>query len=42
MMLPLFNNFNLVSYVLYVVVIFGLYMVQIYESGLDRHNTTKA
>jgi heme/copper-type cytochrome/quinol oxidase subunit 2 len=41
MMLALFNIFSLVSYVLYVVVIFEFYMVQIYRSGLSRHDPTK-
>jgi hypothetical protein len=41
-MLALFNIFNLVSYVLYVVVIFRLYVVQIYGSGLGRHDPSKA
>jgi hypothetical protein len=34
----MFNIFNLVSYGVYVVVIFRLYVFQIYELGLDRHN----
>jgi hypothetical protein len=37
MMLTLFNIFNLVSYELYVDVIFRFYVVQIYGPGLDRH-----
>jgi hypothetical protein len=41
MVLTLFNIFSLVSYVLYVVVIFEFYMVQIYRSGLSKHDPTK-
>lgn len=37
MMFTLFNIFNLVKYELYVIVIFGLYMVQIYDPILDQH-----
>jgi hypothetical protein len=40
-MLALFNVFNLVSHELYVVVIFGRYVIQIYGSDLDRHGPTK-
>jgi hypothetical protein len=40
-MLALFNIFSLVSYALYVVVIFEFYMIQIYGSGLSRHDPTK-
>jgi hypothetical protein len=42
MLLILFNIFNLVKYGLYVVVIFIFYVVQIYESELNRHGPTKA
>jgi hypothetical protein len=42
MMLTLFNIFSLVSYVLYVVVIFEFYVVQIYGPGLGRHGLTQA
>jgi hypothetical protein len=42
MLLTLFNIFNLVSYELYVVVIFGFYVVQIYGSCLGQHGATKA
>ena len=41
-MLALFNNFNVVSYGLYLVVIFGFYVVQIYEPGLSLHDLMKA
>jgi hypothetical protein len=41
-MLALFNNFNVVSYGLYLVVIFGFYVVQIYEPGLSLHDPMKA
>jgi hypothetical protein len=40
MMLELFNMFNLVSYELYIVVIF--WFGQIYGSGLGQHGPTKA
>jgi hypothetical protein len=36
-MLAIFNNFNLVSYELYMIVIFGHYVVQ-----YRRHNPTKS
>jgi hypothetical protein len=36
MMLAVFNNFNLIKYGAYVVIIFGIYVVQIYVSGLGR------
>lgn len=42
MLLTLFNILNLVRYELYVVVIFVFYVVQIYESELNRHGPTKA
>jgi hypothetical protein len=35
LLLILFNIFNLVSYGLCVIVIFGFYVVQIYRSSLD-------
>jgi hypothetical protein len=38
---PWVNIFNLVSYELYVIVIFGFDVVQIYESGLYRHDPKK-
>jgi hypothetical protein len=41
MMLILFNIFHLVSYGLYEIVIFEFHVVQIYGSGLNRHNPDK-
>jgi hypothetical protein len=41
MMLILFNIFNLVRYEVYVVVIFGFYVVQVYGSDLCHHRPMK-
>jgi hypothetical protein len=40
MMIVLFNIFNLVSYIFYVVVIFRLHMI--YGSGLGQHGAVKS
>jgi hypothetical protein len=37
----LFNIFNIVSYALYMVIIFTFYVIQIYGSSLDRYDPTK-
>jgi hypothetical protein len=42
MILALFNIFSVVSYELYLIVIFKFYVVQIYEPGLGQHGPTKA